>query len=210
MNPPFSSNQNRSGKFSETQKKAMQARENETKVQVEHRDPLAGSVITANSVRTFFSPLGERVLHPDRGVYASIIPITACTGASGIAERKFLTGHFHIERIVTSHDPKSPNFSEKPVSIHEALLIARRRDGADKPTEFISLARMPGHGNEPRAGDSRCASCSGRYPRRQRQRMGHRLPVARGSYEEGRLDSSTVVRRRAGGGSLGYRAQRSA
>ena len=150
MNPPFSSNQNRSEKFSETEKKAMQARENETKVQVEHRDPLAGSVITADSVRTFFSPLAERALHPERGVYASIIPITACTGASGMPERKFLAERFHIERIITSHDPKSPNFSEKPVSIHEALLIARRRgEGTDKPTDFISLARMPGHGKEP-------------------------------------------------------------
>ena len=149
MNPPFSSNQNRSEKFSETEKKAMQARENETKIQVEHQDPLAGAVITANSVSTFFTPLAEQALRKG-GVLAKILPVTACTSAGGLAERRFLADRFHIDRIITSHDPKSPNFSEKPVGIHEALLIARRRDGgAEKPTEFISLARMPGHGKEP-------------------------------------------------------------
>ncbi len=74
-----------------------------------------------------------------------------CTSASGITERRFLAERLHIERIVTSHDPKRPNFSEN-TGIHEALLIARRKGtGSQTPTEFVSLARMPGQNAEPRA-----------------------------------------------------------
>ena len=150
MNPPFSSNQNKSEKFSPAEKKAMQARENETKAEVEHRNPAAGELITANSVRTFFTPIAEHALNADGGVLGTVIPVTACTSESGLAERRFLADRFQIERIITSHDPKSPNFSEKPVSIHEALLIARRREGGTtEPTEFVSLTRFPGHEMDP-------------------------------------------------------------
>ena len=151
MNPPFTDNQKRARKCGTATTKQMQAREAAIQAETSKRDPNAGSVITANSVRTFVSPLGEQALHLKRGVYASIIPVTACTSASGIDERRFLAERFHIERIITSHDPKRPNFSEN-TSIHEALVIARRKDaGSQKPTEFVSLARMPGANSEPRA-----------------------------------------------------------
>ena len=151
MNPPFTDNQKRARKFGAATTKRMQAHEAAVQAETSRRDPAAGSLITANSVRTFFSPLAEQALHGERGVYASIIPVTACTSASGIAERRFLAERFHVERIVTSHDPKRPNFSEN-TGIHEALLIAKRKgSGSEKPTEFVSLARMPGTNAEPRA-----------------------------------------------------------
>ena len=151
MNPPFTDNQKRARKFGAETTKRMQAREAGIKAETAKRDPAAGGVITANTVRTFFSPLVEQALHHERGVYASIIPVTACTSASSSAERGFLAERFHIERIVTTHDPKRPNFSEN-TGIHEALLIAKRKGAdSDKPTEFVSLARMPGVKAEPRA-----------------------------------------------------------
>ena len=150
MNPPFTDNQKRARKFGAETTKRMQAREAAIQAEASKRDQAAGTVITVNSVRTFFSPLAEQALDRERGVYASIIPVTACTSASGLAERRFLAERFHIERIVTSHDPKRPNFSEN-TGIHEALLIARRKGaGSDEPTEFVSLARMPGVNAEPR------------------------------------------------------------
>ena len=150
MNPPFTDNQKRARKFGTATTKRMQAREAAIQAETARRDPNAGSVITANSVQTFFAPLAEQILRNDRGVLATIMPVTVCTGAAAQNQRRFLAERFHIERIVTSHDPKRPNFSEN-TGIHEALLIARRR-GADseKPTEFVSLARMPGANAEPR------------------------------------------------------------
>ncbi len=74
---------------------------------------------------------------------AKVLPVTACTGASGLAERRFLAERFHVERIVTTHDPKKIAFSEN-TSIHESLLICRRRPPREcPPTEFVSLRKMP-------------------------------------------------------------------
>ena len=151
MNPPFTDNQKRARKFGQATVKRMQAREAEIQAETSRRDPQAGNAITSNSISTMFTPLAEKILARDRGVLAKIIPVTACTAASGGAEHRFLADRFHIERIVTSHDPKRPNFSEN-TGIHEALLIARRTNAeADKPTEFVSLAKMPGMNREPRA-----------------------------------------------------------
>jgi len=74
---------------------------------------------------------------------AKVIPATACIVASGVEERRFLAERFHVERIITTHDPKRINFSEN-TSIHECLLICRRwPEGERPPTEFVSLRRMP-------------------------------------------------------------------
>ena len=151
MNPPFTDNQKRARKFGAATTKRMQAREAAIQAETARRDPTAGGVITANSISTFFTPLAEHALDHETAVLAKVLPVTACTSAGGLAERRFLAERFHIERIVTSHDPKRPNFSEN-TGIHEALLIARRRgEGSEKPTEFVSLARMPGTNAEPRA-----------------------------------------------------------
>ena len=151
MNPPFTDNQKRARKFGDATTKRMQAREAAIQAETSRRDPSAGKAITTNSVSTFFTALAEQALQRETGVLAKVLPVTACTSAGGLLERRFLAERFHIERIVTSHDPKRPNFSEN-TGIHEALLVARRKDaGAQRPTQFVSLARMPGQNAEPQA-----------------------------------------------------------
>ena len=77
-----------------------------------------------------------------------VVPATACTGASGVEERRFLAERFHVERIVTTHDPKRINFSEN-TSIHECLLVCRRHTGREqRATEFVSLRLMPASTDE--------------------------------------------------------------
>ena len=143
MNAPFTANDKRSKKYSDAARKAMQIRELGIQGAVEQRDAAAQGVITANSIRSFFTPLAEKLLNEERGTLAQVIPTTACTGTSGIAERRFLAQRFHIECVVTTHDPRRINFSEN-TSIHESLLVCRRRTaGTDQPTEFFSLSRMP-------------------------------------------------------------------
>ena len=148
MNAPFTDNRKRGRKFSRTALKAMQRHEIEIRDRLHERDPGAAAVITTNSVRTFFTPLAEKLLRSDRAFLAKVLPVTACTGASGVAERRFLAERFHIERIVTTHDPKRIAFSEN-TSIHESLLICRRRPREDRPpTEFVSLRKMPSSSEE--------------------------------------------------------------
>lgn len=148
MNAPFTDNRKRGRKFSRAALKAMQRHEIEIRNRLHEYDPGAAAVITTNSIRTFFTPLAERLLRSDRAFLAKVLPVTACTGASGVAERRFLAERFHIERIVTTHDPKRIAFSEN-TSIHESLLICRRRSKEDRPpTEFVSLRKMPSSAEE--------------------------------------------------------------
>lgn len=148
MNPPFTDNRKRSRKFSTEAVKRMQQHELDIRNRVQQRDDTAGQTITTNSISTFFTPLAERLLNSQRSVLAKVLPVTGCTGAGGIAERRFLAERFHIERIVTTHDPKRINFSEN-TSIHECLLICRRYSRENRPpTEFVSLHRMPSNAQE--------------------------------------------------------------
>ena len=106
MNAPFTDNSKRGRKFSPEAVREMQRHELEIRDKLEARDPAAGNVITTNSIRTFFTPLADQLLRSDRGTLAKVIPATACIGASGADERRFLAERFHVERIITTHDPK--------------------------------------------------------------------------------------------------------
>ena len=149
MNPPFTNNVKRAAKYSERDKKRMQHQELEIKREIRAADAAAAELIDLNSVRTFFTPLAEALLHEESGVLGKVLPTTACTSTSGIDERKFLAERFHIDMIVTSHDPKHPNFSVN-TAIHESLLICRRRAKDDEPraTSFVALNHMPRNSGE--------------------------------------------------------------
>ena len=125
MNPPFTANDKKGRKFSPKVVKALQRRELRIRDRLAASDPEAAGVIDANSIRTMFTPLAEKVLAEDGGVLAKVMPVTACTGASGLRERRFLASRFHVDVIVCSHDPREPNLSTH-TSINECLLIARR------------------------------------------------------------------------------------
>ena len=148
MNPPFGSNVSRSRKFPPNVVKQMQKNELVIREKLKQRDKAAGDAIDLNSISTFFTPLADRLLNPRIGTLAKVMPVTACINASGLTERKFLADRFHIECVITSHDPKHVNFSYK-TDIHECLMICRRHDGGDKPsTEFVSLSKMPKNAKE--------------------------------------------------------------
>ena len=148
MNAPFTDNRKRSRKFGAEAIKAMQRHELDIRDRLHARDPAAGQGITTNSIRTFFTPLADQLLKSARGCLAKVVPATACTGASGVDERRFLAERFHVERVVTTHDPRRINFSEN-TSIHECLLICRRHPGGSRPpTGFVSLRVMPDSAEE--------------------------------------------------------------
>ena len=108
-------------------------------------------LIDINSIRTFFTPLIDCVLDRDDGVLAKILPMTACTAASGREERQFLASRFWIKYVVMCHDPKNINFSQE-TNINECLLIGTRRGaGEGKSTTFVNLSRYPLNTDEARA-----------------------------------------------------------
>lgn len=148
MNPPFTNNVKKNSQYSPAQKKAMQQHELGLRDVLLQFDPEAGATIDANSIRTYFTPIVERMSASRNATVASVVPTTACTASSGQNERRFLADRLRIETVITSHDPKNINFSEN-TGIHECLLVARRRDdrsnspASDPPTRFVSLRKMP-------------------------------------------------------------------
>ena len=143
MNPPFTANDKKGRKFTPEVTKALQRRELQIRGRLAASDDEAAGVIDTNSISTMFTPLAEKVLAEDNGVLAKIMPVTACTGASGLRERRFLASRFHIDMVVCSHDPREPNLSTH-TSINECLLIARRRGEVSRAsTMFVNLRRFP-------------------------------------------------------------------
>ena len=143
INPPFSDNTKRNRNVDAETKRAMQRREKDLRDRVLASDEPAGRLIDINSIRTFFTPLIHSVLDADGGVLAKILPMTACTAASGVQERQFLASRFWIKFVVMCHDPKNINLSQE-TKINECLLIATRRGaGEGRPTTFVKLSRFP-------------------------------------------------------------------
>lgn len=165
MNPPFTANDKRGRKYNRTDLKRMQREEQTLRELIAEADPEAGALIDFNSVRTFFTPLADALLRKDKGVLGKILPTTACTSTSGLAERRFLASRFHVDVVVTTHDPKRPNFSEN-TSIHESLVVCRRktRENAHAPTLFVSLAHKLDHPSEIGQLADWLAAVHGRWP----------------------------------------------
>ncbi len=141
-NPPFTETLNQSKKYTEQTKNAMATRLQYIKASLGERDLAAEKAIGKRSIQPFFTPLTTGLLSKNKGKLAKIIPATACTAKNARTQRQYLADNFHIEMVVTSHDPKRINFSEN-TSIHECLVIGKRSAHNDKPTRFIQLATYP-------------------------------------------------------------------
>ena len=143
MNPPFSSNQQRAVRLGPEAKKQMGAREVSLRDHLRSIDAEAGQVFDANSIRTMFTPLAEKILDREKGVLAEILPVTALTAVSGVPERSFLAARFHIDLVLCCHDPKNSNLSEH-TDIHECLFVSSRRCVENNdPTLFVNLRSFP-------------------------------------------------------------------
>ena len=88
--------------------------------------------------------MADHICKADEGTIAAILPLSGITDKSGFQIRRFLGNRYHVETIVSSHDPNRIFFSEN-TSIGEVLIICRRWQGdSPKPsTRVFNLARNP-------------------------------------------------------------------
>ncbi|MDD9821395.1 MAG: DEAD/DEAH box helicase family protein [Gammaproteobacteria bacterium] len=140
-NPPFTDTQKQAKRYTAHIKYAMRDRLQLIKSTLEERDREAANAVAERSIQPFFTPLATGLLSKE-GKLAKVVPATVCTSENARAQRQYLANNFHIEMVVTSHDPKRVNFSEN-TSIHECLVIGKRGADNDKPTRFIQLAEYP-------------------------------------------------------------------
>ena len=139
MNPPFTRDSLRHDQFSRADEQAIKRREKEIMGGQPYREAarLSGS---ANA----FMVLADKTLREDGGTLAVVLPTVMATNPAASQTRKYLARRFHIDTIVSLHDPSRIFFSEN-TSIGEVLLVCRRwsGNGPKPPTRVVNLARNP-------------------------------------------------------------------
>ncbi len=142
MNPPFTRDSLRHDQFSR--------REEQTIKQAEKRlldgQPYRRAA-RLHSSGGMFTVLAERMLKSDRGTIALILPSVVPTAPGNLEMRRFLAGQFHIETVISSHDPERIFMSEN-TKIGEVLIVGRRWNSEEvkPPTQFVNLAVNPNSG----------------------------------------------------------------
>ena len=136
MNPPFTRDSLRHDQFS---------REDERKIKAKERLLFADAPTYMAGGSGAFLFLGEYLNRSEDGTLAAVLPLVGATDASGLGIRRYLASKYHVETIVTSHDPTRIYFSEN-TSIGEMLLVCRRwadSGGPKPPTRVVNLAVNP-------------------------------------------------------------------
>ena len=138
MNPPFTRSDLRHDQFSKQEEKMLKAREKEL------FDAIEGGTIHRSHNGGGFLALADFIAKPSGGTIAVILPLVAATNYSTSMMRRYLAEKFHVDTIVTSHDPSRIYFSEN-TNIGEMLLVCRRwPEDAEKPaTRIINLYDNP-------------------------------------------------------------------
>ena len=136
MNPPFTRDSLRHDQFNGGDERKIKDRE---------KAVFSNKPVHLSSNGNAFLVLAEYISKRDTGKIAAVLPLVTATNASSLEIRRYLASHFHVEIIVTSHDPERIYFSEN-TSIGEMLLVCRRwptRSGPKPPTRVVNLARNP-------------------------------------------------------------------
>ncbi len=139
MNPPFTRDSLRHDQFSRADEIAIKRREKEILEDQHYRE-----AARLHSSGGAFTVLSERMLKSDGGTLALVLPSVVPTSPGNLALRRYLAQRFHVDTIVSSHDPNRIYFSEN-TSIGEILLVCRRwkGKGPKPPTRVVNLARNP-------------------------------------------------------------------
>ena len=139
MNPPFTRDSLRHDQFSRSDELAIKKRE---KAMLKGNAGRAAARL--HSSGGAFAVLGEHLVKKGSGTLALVLPTVIATAPGNQAYREYLAGRFHIDTVVSSHDPERIFFSEN-TNIGEVLLVCRRwsGDGPKPPTRVFNLARNP-------------------------------------------------------------------
>ena len=136
MNPPFTRDSLRHDQFDADTERKIKARE---------REMFANRPTYMAGNSGAFLVLAEYINKSGAGAIATVLPLVGATDKSGLEVRKYLGNNYHVETIVTSHDPERIYFSEN-TAIGEMLLVCRRwpsGKGSKPPTKVVNLARNP-------------------------------------------------------------------
>ena len=139
MNPPFTRDSLRHDQFSRREEKKI--KDAEKRLLDRHPDRTAARLHSSDGP---FLLLGEHLTRERGGIIAMVLPAVVATSPGALGRRRFLADKFHVDWVVTSHDPERWFFSDN-TAIREMLIVGRRRNGnaASSLTRFVNLTRNP-------------------------------------------------------------------
>ncbi len=131
-------------KFSEEVRKRLRERVDGLERALVRADPELDGLVSKTSIEPLFEALAEKCADPVDGVVAMVGPTIVLTGPAALRKRQIFAKRFHIDTLLTCHQPGEVNLSQN-TGINESLIIARRAgpEGSKAPTRIISLDRMP-------------------------------------------------------------------
>jgi len=135
MNPPFTRDSLRHDHLGTEQEKAVKAREVEL---------FKGAPAGPRHSGGMFLLLADKLCDKEDGTVALVYPTASCGAPSARPVWERLLENFHLETVITSHDPRRIFFSEN-TSISECLFVLRRlnKDNQNQPTNFVNLPNNP-------------------------------------------------------------------
>ena len=136
MNPPFTRSDLRHDQFSA---------EDEQKLKDREKELFSKKPVHLSHSGGAFLALADFLIKRESASIAVVLPLVGATNHSTAEMRKMLAQRYHVETIVTSHDPERIYFSEN-TSIGEMLIVFRRwadRRKPKPPTRVVNLARNP-------------------------------------------------------------------
>lgn len=148
MNPPFTNRKKMGEKFPNEIKRALRSRADAMHKLLVKADPNLNEFWDKNSISPLFIALADCIQNRPSGVVSMIIPTIALSATSGLKERQILAQRFHIHTVLTCHQPRNINMSQK-TSINESIVVmCRYPDGPKPSTRFIHLDTMPADESE--------------------------------------------------------------
>ena len=143
MNPPFTNRAKMGEKFPKATQEMMRSRTDYLEQTLVRNDPDLANFVNRFSIGPLFEALPDLCLDKSQGVLAMINPTIALTNPSALDKRRIFAQRFHIQTILTCHQPGRINLSQN-TSINESIIVAvRHADEPKPPTRIINLDRMP-------------------------------------------------------------------
>ena len=143
MNPPFSNRVKMGEKFQKSDQQALRSRTDSLEQTLIRNDKALEDFVNKNALAPLFVALADKCLPASEGVLTMVRPTIALSAPSGQEERVVLAQRYHIQTILTCHQPNQINLSQNS-NINESVIVAVRHADAHKPpTRIINLDRMP-------------------------------------------------------------------
>ncbi len=146
MNPPFTRSVGGNLLFGSLPAEQRRATQDE----LSRRLKTVSASATAGLGAAFVATAAGRLRHGE-GRLALVLPVSVTTGPSWSQTRELIERDFHLDMVITSHDPHRWNFSDS-TDLSEVLLIATRRpdtsrtpkaESDDHRTTFVNLWTNP-------------------------------------------------------------------